>query len=297
MDTYTGMGYDEEKASEADRRVKDSYWRCIGVPGFTSYEATASSWTNFNWTAEADSIPFIYEWQMDDNSLTVVSTTTTTFTFKSMHAYLLQNGKAFTWTGVAQPHNIVARRAMTADEMNLYEFRLEMQNNEEMLDQTYIRLSNSETVTEAFDFGEDLSKEMNSKYNIYTKVGYERLAANSLPLTEQTTIVPVGVKISTDGTYIFSIPEGTNGVGVILVDEFAGTRTNLALEDYEVNLTAGKVDDRFKLEISPVAQMPTDIELINSEKSETGVRKMLIDGILYIVRDGKIFDAQGKRVK
>ena len=92
------------------------------------------------------------------------------------------------------------------------------------------------------------------------------------------------------------MPEGTNGVGVILVDNIAGTRTNLALEDYTVNLTQGNIDNRFMLEISPIVQSPTDIEQTSSD-SKDGVRKVIVDGILYIVKDGVVFDAQGNRVR
>ena len=108
----------------------------------------------------------------------------------------------------------------------------------------------------------------------------------------------VGVKIAADGEYTFSMPEGTNGVGVVLIDNIAGTRTNLALTNYTVNLTAGTYDERFILEISPIAQTPTDIESVAGEGSEiSGARKMVVDGILYIVKDGKVFDARGNRIQ
>ena len=122
------------------------------------------------------------------------------------------------------------------------------------------------------------------------------VAGNVKPIRTETTIVPVGVKIATTGEYTFSMPEGTNGVGVILVDNIAGTRTNLALEDYTVNLTQGNIDNRFMLEISPIVQSPTDIEQTSSD-SKDGVRKVIVDGILYIVKDGVVFDAQGNRVR
>ena len=283
--------------TEADRRVKDSYWRCIGVPGFTSYEATASSWTNFNWVADAKNMPYLYEWHMDDNKLSVV--TSATYTFKPMHAYLIQNGNSFTWRSVAVPSasSVVARRQAPASEEGYYEFYLEMSKDEEALDHTYVRLTNNESVTTDFDFGQDLSKELNSGANIYTQVGYERLAANNLPLNNQTTIVPVGVTAAEEGEYTFAMPEGTNGTGVTLIDNETGTRTSLALTDYTVTLGKGTYDNRFVLEFSPVAQTPTgieDAEIVNRKSSN---RKLLIDGILYIVKDGQVFDARGTKVK
>jgi hypothetical protein len=119
-----------------------------------------------------------------------------------------------------------------------------------------------------------------------------------MPLNSTTTTtVPVGVRIAANGEYTFAMPEGTNGIGVILVDTETNTRTNLGLTDYTVSLSKGTYDGRFVLEISPIQQTPTDIELLNGENGENGARKVMIDGILYIVKDGKVFDATGTKVK
>ena len=114
-------------------------------------------------------------------------------------------------------------------------------------------------------------------------------------MSEQTTIIPVGAKITANGEYTFTIPEGTEGVGVVLVDNEANTRTNLSALNYTVTLNKGTYNSRFILEISPVQNSATDIETVSDQHSE--VRKVMIDGVLYIVRDDKIFDARGARVK
>ena len=117
-------------------------------------------------------------------------------------------------------------------------------------------------------------------------------------MSDKTTVVPVGVQIATTGEYTFAMPEGTNGTGVVLVDTENGTRTNLALGDYTVTLGAGTTDGRFVLEISPVANTPTGIDEVPSDKvPSTNVRKVMVDGVLYIVKDGKAYDARGTRVK
>ena len=168
-----------------------------------------------------------------------------------------------------------------------------------MIDQTFVRLSNDEEVSAGFAFGEDMSKEFNkNRANIYTFIGNEQAAGNTLPMSEQTTVVPVGVKIASNGDYTFAIPEGTNGVGVTLIDNETGVRTSLSALDYTINLNAGTYDNRFVLEISPIQHTPTDIEAISDEGLEiNGARKVLIDGMLYIVKDGKVFDARGNRVQ
>ena len=169
-----------------------------------------------------------------------------------------------------------------------------------MEDQTFVKMSNDENASANFVFGEDLTKEKNTKKaNIYTLVeGYIPVAGNTLPMSNQTTIVPVGVSIKSTGDYTFSIPEGTDGVGVVLVEEATGVRTSLSALDYTVTLQQGDYTNRFYLEISPIQNTPTGLEEPTSNFSLKGrAQKRIIDGVLYIVKDGKIFDARGARVE
>ena len=289
--------------TEGDRRVKDSYWRCIGVPSYNLYNSALKdgsgntiTWkTEYTWQEDESEFPFIYMWNKTDNTLTPQATST--FTFQPMHAYLTQIKSAIVWTAVsAKPSSIVARRA-SKEATKEYNWRIELKQDTTFLDQTYVRMTDLEQVTDSFDFGQDLIKELNSRSNIYTFIGYEKVAANSMTLhTDQTTVIPVGANITTEGDYTFAMPDGADGIGVTLIDAETGTRTNLSAGmDYTVYLEKGTHDNRFWLEISPVQQTPTDIEAVSGQPSE--VRKVLIDGILYIVKDGKLFDARGKRVE
>lgn len=292
---------------DGDRRVKDSYWRCIGTPSLNLYNTAVKdgsgntiAWkTDYTWHEDEREFPFIYMWNKADNTLTPQSTST--FRFLPMHSYLVQNGGQIIWTNAsAKPSSIVSRRENDYQQID-YNWRLELAKDSQMVDQAYIRMSNLEQVTDTFDFGQDLSKEFNAtRSNIYSFIGYEKAAANSMPLkTEQTTIVAIGLNIITAGEYTLGMPDGTDGVGVTLVDSETGTRTNLSAGmTYTVTLAAGDYTSRFYLEISPVKETPTGLEpTTDSSLKGREVRKVLIDGILYIVRDGKIFDARGVMVK
>lgn len=292
-----------------DRRIKDSHWNVLGVPTYHNTTGTFANHTDEigdkSQVWSTDGKPnYLYTWNMTDNSLSV--TNASSYNYKAMHAYIVQyyGDVTFHTSTNAAPASVAARTYANAP--SEVQFRLEIQQNEQTIDQTFITMSDDETVSSQFVFGEDLSKEFNTnRANIYTMVtsmldGYmttTETAGNTLPMTNQTTIVPVGVKIAADGEYTFSIPEGTYGVGITLIDNEAGARVNLGLMDYTVTLAAGQIDDRFVLEISPVHQSPTGVELLNGENGENGVRKVLIDNILYIVKDGKVFDAQGKRLQ
>lgn len=282
---------------QGDRRIADSHWNIMAVPTYVN--TNNISFANTDWTtgpkdpAAGKLGPnFLYTWNPSDNTLT--PTSASGFTYHAMHAYTVQYYGDVTWTTSVSPSAIVAREKQAP---RAYEWCLELQQNDQMTDRTYVRMSDEEEVTSGFEFGYDMSKSMNrDKANIYTFIGSETVAGNSLPLQrEQTTVVPVGVTIKNAGEYTFAMPEGTNGVGVTLVDTEANVRTSLSALDYTVSLEAGEYTGRFVLEISPIQNTPTDIEAVSVQPSE--VRKVMIDGILYIVKDGKMYDARGARVE
>lgn len=288
---------------KGDRRVADSHWNVMSVPTYINTNNVSFANTDWITTATETSVgpTFLYTVNWNDNSLT--ATNGVGYTYRAMHAYIVQYCGNVTWTTSVSPA-LAPRR--NPDAPKDAEFCIELQQNEAMIDRTFVRLTDDEAVTSGFEFNYDMSKEFNkNKANIYTMVttimedgpSVTETAGNCLPLTDQTTIVPMGVQIATNGDYTFSIPSGTNGVGVTLVDNETGIRTNLALMDYTIALEAGTQDDRFYLEISPIKHVATDIENTDAGDHVSNVRKMMVDGLLYIIKDGKVFDAHGARVK
>ena len=278
-----------------NRTIFDSHWNVMSVPTYVN--ATPNEWSNTTWTTKIGP-KFLYTWNMEDNTLT--ATSAADYRYHAMHAYMVQYGGNVQWvTSGTKPAAIVARNTY-AEEPKEVEFRLEIQQNEKMVDQTFVIMSNDDQINANFQFGEDMSKDFNARNaNIYTMTADNVAAAgNSLPMSENTTIVPVGVSVKKTGDYTFSIPDGTNGIGVTLIDEETGIRTSLSALDYTVELAAGDYTERFWLEISPIKQTPTGIEEPTSDSSLKGrAQKRIIDGILYIVKDGKLFDARGTRVE
>lgn len=311
---------------EGDRRVKDSYWRCIGVPSYAPYGTvlktgeTEIQWnTDYTWYEDQRSFPFLYEWNTTDNTLTPQRTKT--FNFKPLHSYLVQNKNTITWTAVSATPSSIVRRQRTEAQQE-YTWRLNLTGDDNDESDTYIRMTDDEEVTEGFDFGPDMIKKFRDGYivdangdpiwdssiddykqgvlhsDIYSILGYEYLAANSIPLnTTSTTIIPIGVRLKKAGEFTLSMPDGTYGASITLVDNNTGARTELGAGfTYSFESEAGQFDDRFYLEIAKIKDVATGTEEIG-EPSKSDVRKVMINGILYIVRGDQIFDALGNRVE
>ena len=196
-------------------------------------------------------------------------------------------------TTTSTPEPIAARRNSDAIP-EMVTLRLELAQGEDMEDQTFVQLQ-QEGATAEFDMNVDMTKIINSGANIYTLVGTDRIqtAGNVLPFEETT--VAVGVDIATAGEYTFRMPDGTEGMVVELIDYETNTTTNLLLDDYTVNLPTGSNETRFALSIKP-EKTATSIESTTTP-SDSNIRKFIIDGKLYLQKDGMLYDAQGKLMR
>ena len=264
-----------------DRRDADSNWNFIGVPSFANKNNKNS---NLNYFYEYNFATDTYSAEKNDGPTT----------FRSMHAYMVQFGGTIDWSSIAENNaqQLAAKKNASAEDN--YELRLELQQNGVKADQTFVELQ-EEGATEMFDMNIDLAKMFNAGANIYTIIGESKTeaAANVLPIAN--TVIPVGVQVATAGEYTFAMPDGTDGVVVELIDYEYNTRTNLLFSEYTVNLPAGTNDTRFALSVKP-DKTATSMENITTP-SDGELRKFIIDGVLYMQKDGVLYDAQGKLVR
>ena len=283
----------EDDGTTYNHKFTDSHWNLIGVPGFADIN-------DFNVTSYhfmQDDASFYYNFNLANNTYAVADAATN---FQAMYAYMVQfageiNWKLKTVEGV-QPKELAARRNSDSQAEKLT-LRLELAQADKKVDQTFIQLQ-EEGATDDFDMSKDLTKIINKGSNIYTLVGTDRIqvAGNVLPMQEQT--IPVGVVASTAGEYTFRMPDGTEGMIVELIDYVANTCTNLLLLDYTIELNAGTYENRFALHIQPEKSgVSTDIEQTTGGKCDNhGVQKYIIDGHLYLKKDGILYDAQGRQL-
>ena len=292
-----------------DRYKYDSNWKVIGTtsynnagiakfekdndPGYTELEG-----------GEAPKFRYKYEYEFDPETNQRLSYTYTPeegdgdAIYKSFYGYMVQFAGTITWKPIMSetvPEAIAAQRHNVEGERTSITIRLEISNaDNKKQDQTFIALD--QNATTGFDQNKDLNKVINNgKANIYTISDNIQFAGNTLPFEE--TVVPVGVNIAAAGEYTFRMPDGTEGMVVELIDYEANTTTNLLLDDYTVNLPTGSNETRFALSIKP-EKTATNVGNIGGTMNDgQGVRKFIIDGKLYLQKDGMLYDAQGRCVK
>lgn len=260
-------------------------WHIIGVPSFA----------NPGTIDEQQDAPFVYQYWHPGDAYAAVSIYDVEF--QSMHAYMVQYAGKIKWTnkivntgGNVDPKFLAAKTDEEADKNIM--LRLELQQAGSTLDKTYVQLRNDKG-TKGFDMSLDLTKIINAGANIYSIVDNHEMAGNAIPKEE--TVLPLGVVITAAGDYTFAMPQGTEGIMVELIDYEQGTCTNLLVGDYTVNMPVGTNNTRFALRLKP-DKVATSVEDITSGNNDN-VRKLLIDGTLYLQKGNTTYDAQGKHVQ
>ena len=292
-----------------NRNIWDSNWNVIGVPAYWNIANFSTPATPQPDNAEKILTPgavgFYYKWDAETNSFSV-ETSASTETFQTMYSYLVQFAGTIIWS-TKELSSVAARRVATEEEKDKWTLDLHVAQDGTDADHTYIEFRDD--VTDAYDMNSDLVKNANGNQTIvYTLLEKAympdptatvpvRMGANCLAVPAETKTVAVGVIAGKAGEYTFSMPEGTDGMDVTLIDYELNRETNLSLGDYTAVLEKGTCDARFALRINRKNTV-TSLEGCNgSELRTAGAEKVMINGNLYIRQNGQSYDAQGKRVE
>ena len=141
---------------------------------------------------------------------------------------------------------------------------------------------------EEFDNGYDVNKYMNEKVNLYVMSQDE---AWSTLASDDVLNKYIGVNVAQSGVYTISVAH--NGLDYALVD----LENNQVIDLVEGNTynffqEAGKNDARFQ--VVKVSKVPTALEDVQNDVLST---KFMKDGVLYIIKNGVVYNAQGQIVK
>ncbi len=295
------------------RYIWDSNWNIIGVPSYANISGLVTGSGEQSLEEQylntlrsqltgtpysTNNLRFFYAWDPSTNALKLDAVASDS-TFKTMYGYMVQYAGTITWSssgGTLSPSPSAPRRD-NAEQKEFYNIKLSVAQDGVDIDHAYIELRDD--ATETYDMNLDLVKAANKEMtNLYTLVDGVEMGGNCLPIANTVTIVPVGLRTVASTDYTFSLPDGSDGIEVTLIDYLNNTETNLSLGDYTTHIDQGTCNNRFALRLNR-AKVVTAIEgAENGEMQSAGNEKVLIDGVLYIRQaDGSVFDAQGKRIR
>ena len=156
---------------------------------------------------------------------------------------------------------------------------------------------------EHYKFGQDLLKFTvfnTSRPQLYIKTPDDQLAFRAISdsLAEHTWI-PVGVYCRDAGEYTFSLYDKyvlDEIEAVYLHDNVTGITTNLLYGNYKIETTKQLyTNTRFTLNVILRRKVEVDTPtVIEHTENPNAPRKFFRDGVMYIMRDGKIYDLTGK---
>lgn len=155
--------------------------------------------------------------------------------------------------------------------------------------------------TAAYETGKDVAKQtLTGKYPVvYVSLACGNLAFAAVPDELAADRIPLTVYAPQTAEMTFSLADNTyldRLESLYLVDEQDGAMIDLLTSDYTYSAEQGTTSGRFYLvAVFRAPQVPTDWQ--GADGGGNDVKKIIYRDHLYILRDGHIWDANGKRVK
>ena len=277
-----------------DRRKYDSNWKLIGPKNYNNIKISSSNITGDE-TYYLNKPSFVYV--LDKDGKEYISQSTKDFVFHAFFSYFVQFAGTITWQQYTQSESETlkpAPRYAPQTTRKPAEFRIDLKDmNDNELDRTFVALS--PIGTEGFDLNLDLTKIDVQHPMIYTISENTDYAGNTLSLNTDT--VALVVKTGTGGSYTIALPNENNDYDVVLVDKFEQQVNVLTPEGYPIQVEPGITRNRFYLVFAPktgTSQPDGPTTNLPKTATDTNVRKVLINGKIYIVRDNRLYDITGK---
>ena len=285
------------KGATVSHANSDSHWNLIGSSLFVDSYVYNSSGTNGQaGDKERTTLDSYYAYNTEFNYWVpeLYHKGGEYYACKAMHAMLVQFAGSVTWSKNVPPALAPSRERKEETVSNLL-ITLNLLQNGADGDRTYIKMD--EDGNSDFMLCEDLFKIDNKKIpNIFSYASGNAVAYNKVAVESQT--INLGIDIRKNDTYTFEMPENVAGQ-VTLIDNFAQTRTNLNMENYEIYLNKGNYYDRFSIEIN-INKVPTAIDGVTDGQGslkDGKAHKFIMNDQMYILKDGVLYDARGNRVK
>ena len=161
-------------------------------------------------------------------------------------------------------------------------------------DQIYV--SGTDKEQEGYVMGHDLSKAGLSKEvsQLWIANYGQKLSVNESAWCGRKAICPLGLYVPENGEYVLTATQPEDNTQIYLTKNGKAI-WNLSMSEYTMSLDKG-TDSSYGLMLVKAPKITTDTENIGTNGSEH-VQKMILDDHVYILRNGEMFDAAGRKVK
>lgn len=290
-DEYTGADRNTYRFMKAGGEVtrKDK----LPLNQTTSKEATRNNWNGLGNTTLQYAKVNMKTQVFDHNQNRYLTIDANARTFVLGEAFFVQSEEPeMTFTAVNSTVKAIARAARVVDE-----FVLSIQSDDEEQDRLF--LSASEDAREDYQIGHDLLKfgtPTEAKVAQMWSTAYgQQLCDVEMPLRANKATFDISLFAPQAGTYTLAVAQQPTDATLYLTEN-GDVIWNLSMSAYEVELPQGTTANYGLLLRANDGVQQVTTEISNTE-TNTNVRKLIIDGQLYILRDGKMYDVQGRSVQ
>ena len=159
----------------------------------------------------------------------------------------------------------------------------------------YLYVSASEDATNEYEIGKDLVKMVMTNTPIVPQIFAEaygaRLCMVNAPMTSNEATIALNLYAPAEGEYTLSVEEQADATVYLLYN--GNIVWNLSMSEYPIHLSQG--DNAGYSLVVRRENAPTNVE--NIFGADNQIEKFIYNGNLYILRDGKLFDAVGNMLK
>lgn len=228
----------------------------------------------------------------DGKSFDAFTATTPLAIGKAAFVQVAESGSV-SWVEQSPAATVAARRLATEQDSELFCLQLTPADSESYDDQLFF--TTSEDALPLYEIGRDVAKMSMgaaARAQIWVSAYDNKLVAYDALLQSGQATATIGLSTPAAGDYTLSL-ENDFGADVYLTYE-DNKIANLSLNPYTISLQAGD-NSGYGLLINRTARVTTDF--MQTESQPQSAQKLLINGQLFILSAGRLFDAHGHLMK
>ena len=268
-----------------DGDAKDKGWNSLGngTTSYVTYASTPRYAQLYNHSTNA------YDIELTTGNALVVGA-----------AYFVQaetNNSTITMQAASDATTGLLRAPQRDTESDICFVNLSLRNNGKSNDKLFITCDDNAAAT--YTIGKDVVKmgatSGISVARLWANAKNATLGAVDVAYNGNEAIIPLGIYTPVAGVYTIAIDN--NPTEDVYLTRNGIIVWNLSMSDYTFDFNAG-TDTSYALQVvRRINNTATGVDELDNDKRGTDfVEKIIVNGQLYILRDGMIYDAQGKKV-